>query len=76
MAVVGFDDFNVVARGQGLGGHLQQLEGDVHAHAHVGANTTPVRLANWAISAFVLRKTGGANDGFHAQFSTQRQGAP
>ena len=38
VTVMGFNDFNVIAGGQGLGRHLQQLERDVDAHAHIGGH--------------------------------------
>jgi hypothetical protein len=55
--VVGFDDFDVIAALlQGLGRHFQQLEGHVHAHAHIGEKTMEVFWANSAICAFAHRE--------------------
>ena len=74
MTVVRLDDLDVVAGGQGLGGHFQQLEGDVHAHAHVGRHDDgDVPGDDGDLGFLRVRKTGGADDGMHAEFSANGQ---
>jgi len=74
VAVVRFDDLDVVAGGQGLRGHLQQLERDVHTHAHVGRHDDGDVFGDLGDLGFlVFRKTGGADHGLHAQFAANLQ---
>ena len=54
VAVVGFDDFDVVAGGHRLGRHLQQLERDIHAHAHVGRHHDGDALGGFGDLGFLL----------------------
>ena len=65
MAVVGLDDLDVVARGQSLGGHLQEFERDVHAHAHVGRHDDGDLLRRLLQGGFLcVGETGRADDHF------------
>ncbi len=62
MAVVGFDNFNVIARCQGFGRHLQELQSHVHAHTHIGRHhdgNVLGRLRNLGFLA--IGKTGRSN---------------
>ena len=76
---MGLDDLDVVAGGQCLGGHLQQLERDVHSHAHVGSHDDGDVFGDGSDLGFLrVAKAGGANDGMHAEFAAKlqmRQGA-
>ena len=63
MAVVGFDDLDVVAGGKRLRRHLQQLEGDVDAHTHVGRHDDgDVARGLLDLALVRLGKAGGADD--------------
>jgi hypothetical protein len=74
VAVVGLDDFNVVAGGHGLGGHLQQLEGDVDADAHVGRHHDGnVGGCSGDLGLLCVAETGGADHQAHAQFAAHPQ---
>ena len=79
VAVMGFDDFNVVAGRHSLRSHLQELQGHVHTHAHVGRHDNGDVFGCVSDFCFLLiRKTRGANDQLDAQFTTNfqmRQGA-
>ena len=74
MTVVGLDDLDVVAGGQRLGGHLQQLERDVHPHAHVGRHHDG-NVFRGVGNGRLLRfgEAGGADDQVHAKAATGRQ---
>jgi hypothetical protein len=74
VAMVCFDDLDVVAGGQRLRGHLQQLEGHVDAHAHVGRHhdgDVPGGVRD--LDLLRLAEAGGADDRLHAQFATGGQ---
>src|SRR3990167_2139068 len=74
VAVVRLDDFDVVAGGQRLGRHLQQFEGDVHAHAHVGRHDDGRALRVGGDLGFLrFSEAGGADDRLDAQLGTHRQ---
>ncbi|MNS90434.1 hypothetical protein D3C72_1244850 [compost metagenome] len=73
--VVRFDDFDVVAAVlQRLGCHLEQLEGDIDAHAHVRGEDDG-RLLGHLGNLRLLRviEARGANDHAHAFFSRYGQ---
>ncbi len=67
VAVMRFDDFNVVAGGHGLGRHLQKLEGDVDADAHIGCHHDRRVFGRFSDMGFLcVAKPGGANYHLHA----------
>ena len=67
MAVVGFDDFNVIARRHGFRRHLQKFEGDVDAHAHVRRHHDRRVFGRFCDMGFLrIAKTRGANHHLHA----------
>lgn len=71
MAVVRFDDFDIVAGGQGLGRHLQQLERDIDAHTHVGRHHDRDVLGRRGDFGLLrLGEAGGADHRMHAVGST------
>ena len=74
VAVVRLDDLNVVARGQRLGRHLQQLQRDVDANAHVGRHDDG-RLGSKGgnFSFLQVAEAGGAHHGLDAQFGADLQ---
>src|SRR5581483_5081222 len=59
VAMVGLDDLDVDAVAQHACGHLQQLEAEVHAHAHVGREHD----GNFARRDFYLRARAGVEAG-------------
>ena len=68
MTVVRFNDFDVVACCQSFGGHFEQFECDVDAHAHIGGHDNgDVFGDGFDFGFFGFGKSGGANDRFDAQ---------
>jgi hypothetical protein len=74
VAVVRLDDLDVVAGGHGLGGHLEQLEGDVDAHAHVGRHHDGDVLGDLRdLGLLRVAEACGADDGLHAELSAHSE---
>ena len=74
MTVVRLDDLNVVTGGQRLGRHLEQLERDVDAHAHVGRHDDGNVFGRRGDLGFLrVREAGGAYDQLDAQFTAGGQ---
>lgn len=72
--MVGLEDLHVVARIQDAGGHVQQLERGVHAHAHVEREHDGGFLrGHFDGGAAVVVEAGGADDGLHAQLGAGLQ---
>ena len=62
VAVMRFNNFNVVTGGQSLGGHFEQFEGDVDANTHVGGHDDGDVFGNgFDFGFFGFRKTSGAD---------------
>ena len=74
VAVVRLDDLDVVAGGERLGRHLEQLEGDVDAHAHVGRHHDRDVLGGVGdLGLLRVAEAGGADHGLHAEFAAHGQ---
>ena len=70
VAMVRFDDLDVVAVRQYQRGGLQQLEHQIHAHAHVGREHDADILRRRAELRLLLRvESGGADHHVHAEFA-------
>jgi hypothetical protein len=70
VAVVRFDDLDVVAGRKRLGRHFEQLEGDVDADAHVGRHhDRDVFRCRGDLGLLRVAEAGGADHGLHAQFA-------
>ena len=68
VAVVSFDDFNVVASGQCARRHIEQLKRNVDTYAHIGSHDDGDSLgmrSNFTLLRFA--ETGGADDGLYSQ---------
>ncbi len=74
VAVVRLDDLDVVARGQRPGRHLQELEGDVHAHAHVGRHDDGGAVREgFDLCLLGVGEAGGSDHGLDAMLRACRQ---
>ena len=74
VAVVGLDDLDVVALGQRTRRHVEQLEHDVHAQAHVRRHDdgdVPRVLGD--LRLLRVAEAGRADDRAHAQLAAHRQ---
>jgi len=68
------DDFNVVACGHGLRGHLQQLQSYVDTHTHVGRHHDGDVFGRFGDFCFLfVGKTRSTNDELDAQFAANSQ---
>ena len=74
VAVVRFNDFNVITLRQRLGSHLQQLESNIHPHTHIGRHHNGNVFGCIGNLGFLrLAKTCCANHHIHAQLATSSQ---
>ena len=70
MAVMGFNDFNVVVCGQSHSSHLQQLQSNVHAHAHIRRHDDGnISAGSLYVGFLCIAKTRGANHHLHTEFT-------